>query len=76
MDYNDRYWVVLCPHCKRLSIYENIRRGKTKTKKCPYCGKSFTIIRKLQPSWNIIKFTTNDFRLARAFMQKYLEKIK
>jgi len=83
MDITDRYWVVQCPHCGRVMVYENAIYKSTKvreslnvykksfTKKCPYCRKSFTIIRKREFSDKIVKYTTNNPREASEYVRRY-----
>ncbi len=67
---NSRYWVVACPYCGRLLLYDSVRNGKKKIKRCVYCGKYFTIIREDTPSWEIIVAKFDNPKEASEFIRK------
>jgi len=64
--------VVRCPHCNRVSLYQ-WRGGKYMRKKCPYCGKTFTLNLKTRPSWDRVLGMFNDPKEAREYMLKLQE---
>ncbi|MGC9133287.1 MAG: hypothetical protein ACP5GJ_02705 [Nanopusillaceae archaeon] len=65
-----RYWILECPHCGNLLLYDSVRNGKNKVKLCPYCGKHFKIIREDTPSWEIIIAQFDNPSEANLFIRK------